>query len=571
MNITAQSGKAICPDVTESSRRISAGAASAVVVFFILLNSVKITMFNFLIMESQTVWTFAYKLFFTLLFTVLVFYTSLTFKKPHVIVIAYIIQTAYIITMLCYYNYFRNYLHLFQVTALFTEGITSVKHFTIPWNNNLLTAILDLPLFLYVLITYKKISTFKTVLGPYLKYILIAPAVLIAAAEGWSLYSGSSIVHFSKDYSAYESAIVEKYGTLANSLCDIITNKGGKNHIQHLKYGGTITATAKETAKPNFVIIQVESMDSNVVNHKYKGKYIAPYLHSVSQSSVYYPYTMSYHKSGGTSDSEFSVINSVEPLGNFPSIKLSDYSYPNSMLKRLSSANYASYAFHGNTGSFYNRNVAFDKMGFDTFYDINAMGMEDEGWGAPDHEVFDFALRVMENEEKPFISYIITMTSHMPFTNAENYYKNDLYDSIEDETVKNYFNSISYVDSAIKDFAEQISTRFENTYIIIYGDHTPNIITPEYTQASFETDGSYFEFVPLIIITPDRQVYHEKSRAACFLDVAPTVLNASGISFEIQSKGMDLINPVGYATVPFYGNDYNRAYLYERVTNPPEE
>ncbi len=571
MNITAQSGKAICPDLTESSRRISAGTASAIVVFFILLNSVKTTMFNFLIMESQTVWTFAYKLFFILLFTVLVFYTSLNLRKPHVLVIAYIIQAAYIITMLCYYNYFRNYLHLFQATALFTEGISSVKHFTIPWNYNLLTVILDLPLFLYVLINYKKISIFKTVLGPYLKYILIAPAVLIAATEGWSLYSGSSIVNFSKDYSAYEPAIVEKYGTLANSLCDIITNKGGRNHIQHFKYGSTITGTSKETESPNFVIIQVESMDSNVISRQYKGEYIAPYLYSLSQNSVYYPYAMSYHKSGGTSDSEFSIINSVEPLGNFPSIKLSGYSYPNSMLKRLSAGNYASYAFHGNTGSFYNRDVAFDKMGFDAFYDIEAMGMEDEGWGAPDHEVFDFALGVMENEEKPFISYVITMTSHMPFTNAENYYKNDLYDGIEDETVKNYFNSISYVDSAIEDFVRQINARFENTYVIIYGDHTPNIITPEYTQASFETDESYFEFVPLIIMTPDRQVHHERSRVACFLDIAPTILNASGISFEIQSKGMDLIAPGGYTAVPFDGNDYSRAYLYGRITNPPEE
>ena len=106
--------------------------------------------------------------------------------------------------------------------------------------------------------------------------------------------------------------------------------------------------------KPNYVIIQVESMDANIVNQKYKGVYVTPFLRSLTASAVYYPFAMSYHEGGGTSDSEFSIINSVEPLESYPALKLSSYDFPNSMVSKLDAQGYSTFAFHGNIGSFYN-------------------------------------------------------------------------------------------------------------------------------------------------------------------------------------------------------------------------
>ena len=347
----------------------------------------------------------------------------------------------------------------------------------------------------------------------------------------------------------------------------MISNSGDKQLANNLNYGKMQSNTANASAKPNFVIIQVESMDANVINQKYKGQYIAPFLHSLSTQSIYYPYTMSYHMGGGTSDSEFSITNSVQPLENYPAIKLSNYDYPNSMIKKLSTEAYLTLAFHGNVGDFYNRDVAFPKIGFSNFFDMNKMNLTNVGWGAPDSNVFNYSVNYLKTIKQPFVSYTITMTSHGPFTNASNYFNDTRYNDIQDTTVKNYFNSMSYVDQSIKDYVTQIEANFKNTYVLIWGDHTPDISNDLYKQASFTMDNKYFEFVPLIIVTPDKKVYKEDKAVASFLDISPTVLFSSGIKFDLKSDGVDLVNSKSInSPIPFKGSNYDRTVLFDKVS-----
>jgi phosphoglycerol transferase MdoB-like AlkP superfamily enzyme len=340
--------------------------------------------------------------------------------------------------------------------------------------------------------------------------------------------------------------------------------------IEHLEYGPEQEhkeAVASINSKPNYVFIQVESMDANIVRHEYGGSYEMPNLKSLAENNIYYPYTLSYHKGGGTSDAEFSIINSVEPLDSFPAIKLTAYKHPNSYVGKLAGAYYTTMAFHGNVGTFYNRNIAFSKMGFKKFYDISSMDYKDEGWGAPDDKVFSYAFKKISQTRKPFMSYIITMTSHGPFESARHYYNNSRYDSIKEETVKNYFNSMSYVDKSISDFVKNIRQSQPNTYIFIVGDHTPNINTPDYFQASFIDGETYFEFVPLIIITPDNKKYTETKRVASFLDISPSIMDSSGISFKIKSSGSNLLDKdQNMLNIPLKGKLYDRAWLFDRVS-----
>jgi phosphoglycerol transferase MdoB-like AlkP superfamily enzyme len=538
------------------------------VISFVILNSLKTTLFNFFIMNSNTAGAFIYKFIFTLLICIIFCYVIFSTKSHYPFLIFYLVQAVYIFANLSYYGYFHNYLHLFQSAALFTEGVGSIKHFTIPVNLSHLIILLDLPLFIYLVRSYKSMASLNLHFSLEKKYLLTGSVLLLVCFEVWNYSHSYSAVQAASDYAAGEDLIVERYGTVANSMCDIIFNQGGKNLISHFQYGNAMENTSSSTDKPNIIAIQVEAMDSNIINQKYKDKYIVPYLHMLSQKSVYYPYTLSYHKSGGTSDSEFSIINSVEPLGNFPSIKLTNYDYPNSMVDRLAANSYHTMAFHGNIGNFYNRNVAFDKMGFKEFYDIEKMGFKDTGWGAPDGDVFDFALKKLEGQDTPFLSYIITMSSHTPFTNVERYYNNKDYDNIQDSFVKNYFNSMSYVDLSIEEFVTNIRENYKNTYILIWGDHTPNIKTNEYTQAAFMEGSNYFEFVPMFIITPDSRTYKESRQAASFMDISTTVLHASGINFNIRSFGTDLLKtPESDVKIPFKGQEFDRSKLYDKIKN----
>lgn len=535
-------------------------------VSFLVLNGLKLTLFNFAIINNQTAETFLYKFIFSLFLNAIILLIILKFKSKKIFTAFYIIESIYIFTILSYYSYFHNYLHVLQATVLFTEGVGSLKHITIPVDYKHLCILIDLIPAIYIHRNYKKVFNINLYLKSYLKYVIIAFLIIITGSEAWNYTKNNSIFTLVKDYSKNEIVFVERYGTVISDIFSTILNNGGKSYASHIKYGKAVDNSTTSGNKPNIVVIQVESLDANVVNQMHNKNYIAPYLHSLSKNAVYYPYALSYHLAGGTSDAEFSIINSVEPLSSFPSIKLSKYDYPNSVVKQFMDNSYKTYAFHGNIGNFYNRDVAFKKMGFDYFYDIRKMGFKDEGWGAPDHEVFNYVINKLEDEKSPFLSYIITMSSHMPFSNTKEYYRNNNYDDIKDETVRNYFTSISYVDNSIKDFVGQFQAKHENTYFIILGDHTPDIKKDEYMQSSYTLNGKYFEFVPIFIITPDNKKYVENKEAASFLDVAPTILSASGIKFHYKSDGIDLINPPGVSNkIPYKQNEYDRSLLFNNI------
>jgi phosphoglycerol transferase MdoB-like AlkP superfamily enzyme len=119
----------------------------------------------------------------------------------------------------------------------------------------------------------------------------------------------------------------------------------------------------------------------------------------------------------------------------------------------------------------------------------------------------------------------------------------------------------------LQSYVNYIRTNFKNTYILIWGDHTPGVNSRDYKQASFTNDTRYFEFVPLIIVTPDGKQYTENHIAASFLDIAPTIANASGVPYSMDSNGMDLLNRASAAVpVPYRGDSFDRSDLFARVS-----
>lgn len=544
---------------------------------FLLLNSLKIVIFIIILIQQVNVAIVGYEFLRTLAIIMILY--LLIYKTGSRIIIGslYVLQTLYITINLGYYLYFRSYIHVLQYIYLFHEASLLAGRFAIPLNAKMLLAFIDLPVFIYIFISLKSPGRLKIRFGKQLIIVMLVPVLILAALEGLNYVRNYSIVSFlenpSKDVG--ESQTVKVYGTLVNNIIDFIRYNNENSIIDKFQYGKEMNSVASlssgslksaDISKPNYILIQVESMDANIINQTYKGNYVTPFLHSLESQSIYFPYAMSYHEGGGTSDSEFSVLNSMEPLKDYPALKLSSYEYPNSLVKRLDDASYATLAFHGNAGDYFNRNTAFQKIGYSTFYDMLKMNLPQKGWGIPDDEVLSFALEKLKTVNAPFFAHIITMSSHEPFTFVRNYYNNPLYDDIEDKTVKEYYNSFSYVDKSIGDFVNTVKTNLKNTYIIIYGDHTPNITSLMYSQASFTIDGRYFEFVPMIVLTPDGKIRKETKEVASFLDVAPTILKTSGISYDFKSDGQvltgDVLEP---ESLPYKGGSYDRAMLFNNA------
>jgi len=533
---------------------------------FILLNTLKISIFNLILTDNKVAGIAQFKILYTFLLLIIIINVFFILKSRVLFLLMYLLQSIYILINISYYMFFHSYLHIMQFIMLFNEGFTAANQNAAPINLKMLIILIDLPGFILVYRNFHKIIDFRKSKRFLTVIVTCFSLVLLGGIEVKSYYNEWSLVHLVKSKYNGEKPIVERYGTVANNALGIYFNRNEKAIIDKLKYGEIQIGKENGKDKPNFVLIQVEAMDSNIIDKKYNGYSITPFLNSLKDSSVYYPYVLSEHMGGGTSDIEFSVINSIEPLEGYAAQKLSNYNYPNSFIKILRKNNYSAIGFHGNKGSFFNRNITFPKMGFERLVDMDDMGLKDVGWGAPDKDVLNYAFLHMSKMNSPFISYIITMTSHGPFTNAGKYYENNAFEEVENVNIKNYFNSMSYVDKVLEDFVTRIKNKFKNTYILIYGDHTPSIRDREYMQASFDYDGKYFEFVPLFIITPDGMKYTEKSRIVSMLDFSPTLLKLSGVEFRVKSDGVNLLDfNSEWKGIEYKNVVYKREFLYKMV------
>ncbi|MEJ5166048.1 MAG: LTA synthase family protein, partial [Thermoanaerobaculia bacterium] len=359
------------------------------------------------------------------------------------------------------------------------------------------------------------------------------------------------------DFSA-DFRTLEKFGLPFYQLQNFLKKA---DRPENLKISESFIAREGKDKKYNLIFIQVESLDTSIIMEKYKEEPVMPYLYKLKDQSIFYPYVISYHYGGGTSDCEFSIFNSLEPLFDFPSIKLLNYDYRNSFLKILREEGYKIKAFHGNEGKFWNRSYAFPAMGFEEFYDIKKMGLKMKGWGASDEEVFGFMLDKLKLEKKPFFYFIITMSSHMPFTNVKNYFNDKKFEGLENRVLRNYFSSMCYVDGVLEKYVEEF-LKIPDTYIFIYGDHVGIYRENGFEGGFLEMEGLKIEFVPLIVLTPERKVYKEEKFVVSFLDFAPTALFSSGVSFKYFTEGQNLLDfPIKNTKISPFFKKFDRQEL----------
>ena len=482
--------------------------------------------------------------------------------RPLPFLAAYLIQAAYLAANFGFYLFFHDLLHLNCLYGLKGETIQALASLSLTCPPQLAITLVDLPALAYLLRHFRRLSASLRP-RPWFSRMPAGGALLFLAALSILYATRPALPKASaSDDLAREMAIVNRFGFLVHHCYDLCGEPSCAVSSSRIAYGGAFTASGGPKLS-NIVMIQFESLDANIVNCRHHGQYVAPFLHQLAARNLYYPYTLCYRKAGGTSDCEVAVLNSIEPLPKLVTMQSDAYSFPNALPKKLPGA-YRSKAFHGNVGSFFQRDVAYPKMGFREFYDIEKMGLPEEGWGASDRSLFRFVESQLAREESPFFYYVITMSSHEPFTNVRSYYQDRRFDDIDHALTRDYFTSIAYADAELEEFVTHVTRRFPGTYLFIYGDHTPYVINEApYKRASVRIDQKELEFVPLIIVTPGQARYTEKRRVASYLDLAPTVLSASGAAASVLTQGVNLLNtPLRQTGVPHRGSDYSRERLY---------
>lgn len=239
------------------------------------------------------------------------------------------------------------------------------------------------------------------------------------------------------------------------------------------------------------VILQLESLDWNILNFSVNGTPVTPFLNGLAAEGQLFK-VAAYHDQG-SADMDYAVLSGGIPSKRILSYNIEGLTYPDSLPRFMSQQGFKTRAFHGATGSFFNRRSNFGQMGWDEICfreELDGEGVVGSYWGIRDKEVFRVSAEKLQQASAREFHFIITLDSHGPFDLIGDEEKNLFPNSTDWQ--ENYFNSMAALDQHLHDYVQALPP---DTLVMLYGDHTSGVNHGDFTPAR---DGTT-EYVPCII------------------------------------------------------------------------
>lgn len=357
----------------------------------------------------------------------------------------------------------------------------------------------------------------------------------------------------------------------------------------------------------NVIYIHLESTQQFLIDYKLKDENgveheVMPFINSLYHSNSTFSFSNFFHqvKAGKTSDAETLFENSLFGLNQgalFTQLggKNTFEAAPN-ILKQTQG--YTSAVFHGNSGTFWNRNETYKHLGYDYFFDAYYYNVTEDNsfqYGLNDKPFFQQSVKYLEHLQQPFYTKFITVSNHYPYSQLSGDETGFPLAQTKDETINSYFSTANYMDTAVHEFFDYLkqSGLYDNSIIILYGDHygISNARNKELAQLLGKDRDTWSNFdnaqvqrVPYMIHIPGMTQGKIIDTYGGQVDALPTLLHLLGVDTQNYIQlGQDLFSPDHKQLVAFRDGDFvtpNYTYyggvLYdnktgEEITEPTEE
>lgn len=309
----------------------------------------------------------------------------------------------------------------------------------------------------------------------------------------------------------------------------------------------------------NVVAVLMESIDDWLVTPD-----DMPVLYELSQKGIFFNdfYTPDY-ANGWTFNTEFAFNNGVYPYSNGNTAgSLSGNSFDMSLPSVLRENGYSANMFHYNEAEYYNRDVMSKAFGYDAYHsfkdyepDENTQDIKDE---------IDYYLTrnealfndVVPDQDKPFYSFIISYTAHLPYDTSvyTSKYALEKYPQYDPEDEFDVLRAKAHVtDDFLGELIEGLKRKgvWEDTVLVLYGDHYAYGIndTERITEISEANGNSVLERTPALIYCSDKELSLKVEKTAQTVDLAPTLMNMLGLPVSHDIMGSDIFDDAypGYA------------------------
>ncbi|MGY3778873.1 LTA synthase family protein [Isobaculum melis] len=338
----------------------------------------------------------------------------------------------------------------------------------------------------------------------------------------------------------------------------------------------------------NVIIIHLESFQQFLFDYKVDGQEVTPTLNQFYHDSQTMSFDNFFHQvgQGKTADAEMMLDNSLYGLSQGSAMVQvgTDNTYQAAPAILAQQGGYTSASFHGDVGSFWNRNNAYKSWGYDYFFDAQYYSENEAyklGYGLKDKIFLKESAQYLEQLQQPFYAKLITVTNHYPYPLDE---ANAAFPKTTtgDSTVDGYVQTAHYLDQSINELMTYLkaSGLYDNSVILMYGDHygisgnhgeavSQLLGTEEYN----DYDDAMFQKVPLMIHMPGLKggINHTFGGE---IDVLPTLMHLLGMdNKEYVHFGSDLLSPehqglVAFRNGNFVAKDYTKvgSKVYDTAT-----
>lgn len=319
----------------------------------------------------------------------------------------------------------------------------------------------------------------------------------------------------------------------------------------------------------NVVMLTCETFSPLAVSRE-----LTPTLYKLVHSGFYFDNFYTPYWITSTSDGEYTACT-----GLLPDTQKSG-SFSRSSKNKMSCClghifhgmGYATYAFHNHDADYYDRNKSHPNMGYTFIAKYRGLKVTDQ-FPESDVEMMQLSIPMYINEDH-FLAYYMTMSGHMSY-NWDNAmakkHKNEVSKLPYSDEAKCYIAGNIELENAVRYLIDELEKagKLENTLIVLSGDHyayglpeeARNEIAGHKIEEEFELYKNH-----LVIWNPkiEQQTIH---KAACSLDIMPTVLNLLGIEYDSRLyMGTDIFSD-SLGLVQFKDNSFITDYVRYNANN----
>ena len=320
----------------------------------------------------------------------------------------------------------------------------------------------------------------------------------------------------------------------------------------------------------NVIFIMLESVGELIINEEYFPNFYKMYNEGWAWTNNYSP-----RNSCATGNNEMSGMVSLYTIYN--SCTANNYknnTYFESVFNIFKNSGYQTSSMHNYTESYYYRSKIHKNMGSEVYYGVEDLGL-DYTWvykeWPSDEEFIDEAMDILlkSDEDKPFMTWLTTVTSHQPYGVSSEY--GDLYlDKFKDaglpKDIQRYYSKLTVLDNALGLLLDRLESagKLEDTVIVMYGDHYPYGLSKSNLGKvlDYDLDDYETERTPFVIYNSEMTAKKFEDYTS-YMNIVPTVANLFNLDYDPRLyMGTDLLSDDYESLVVFADGSWKNELAY---------